>query len=244
MGKNLTSQKRGKGTSVYRSHGFRYAGVVKHHDYSEQEKNGKITGKVKDIVHSAGHYAPIAVVTYGEKEALEIAPFGIRIGDELSAGPKAEMKDGNVVPLASIPEGTLIFNIELMPGDGGKFVRTSGCFARLISKTENRVTVLLPSKKEHAFNPECRATIGVIAGGGRTEKPILKAGTMAKKRGARGRLYPITSALSMNAVAHPFGGSSSAAKNGPTIARRHAPAGAKVGMLRPRQSGRGKGRRK
>lgn len=244
MGKNLTSQKRGKGTSVYRSHGFNYAGIVRHHDYSEQEKNDKITGKVKDIVHSAGHYAPIAMISYEGKEALEIAPFGIKVGDELSSGSKAEIKDGNVVPLASIPEGTLIFNIELLPGDGGKFVRTSGCFARLISKTENGVTVMLPSKREHTFSPECRATVGVVAGGGRTEKPILKAGIMSKKRGARGRLYPSTSALSMNAVAHPFGGSSSAAKNGPMIARKHAPAGAKVGSLRPRQTGRGKGRRK
>ncbi len=244
MGKNLISQKRGKGTSVYKSQGFRYAGVVKHHSYSEEETNDKITGKVTDIIHSTGHYAPVAMMSYKGKEALEIAPFGMKVGDEVSSGSKAEVEDGNILPLESIPEGTLIFNIESMPGDGGKFVRTSGCFARLLSKTGNHVTVLLPSKKEHVFSSGCRATIGVVAGGGRTEKPILKAGTMSKKRGARGRLFPRTSGLSMNAVSHPFGGSSTTSKNGPTIARRHAPAGAKVGMLRPRQSGRGKGRRK
>ena len=238
MGKNLISQKRGKG-SIYKSRGFRYIGKVKH----QPEKPGGITGKVTDIVHSSGHYAPIAKINYDGRENLEIATFGLRVGDEISSGTNAEIKDGNVLPLANIPEGTLIFNIESLPGDGGKFVRTSGCFARLLSKTSGNVKVLLPSKKEHSFHPNCRATLGVVAGGGRPEKPILKAGTMAKKKTARGKLYPSTSALSMNAVAHPFGGSSSAHKGKPTIARKHAPAGAKVGMIRPKRSGRGKGRK-
>jgi large subunit ribosomal protein L2 len=238
MGKNLISQRRGKGTSTFRSHGFRYVGVVKHHAYSEEEKTGKITGTVTDIVHSAGHYAPVAQVDYGKEKALEIAPFGIKVGDTLNAGTNAEVKDGNIMPLSSIPEGTFIFNIESMPGDGGKFVRSSGSFARLLTKSDKKVTVMLPSKKEHTFSPLCRATIGIISGGGRTEKPMLKAGLMAMKRGAKGRAYPSTSALSMNSVAHPFGGSSSSAKNGPMIARKNAPAGAKVGSIRPRRTGR------
>src|SRR3989338_1177993 len=244
MGKNLISQKRGKGTSVYKAHSFRYIGTVKHQAYSEKEKKDRITGTVTDIAHSPGHYAPIAKINYEGRKTLAIAPFGLRVGDEVSSGINAEIKDGNVLPLSSIPEGTLIFNIESQPGDGGKFVRTSGGFARVLSKMQDKVNVMLPSKKEHTFNSKCRATLGVIAGGGRTEKPFLKAGNMAKKRGARGKLYPITSALSMNAVSHPFGGSSSASKNGPMIARKYAPAGAKVGSIRPRRTGRGKGRKR
>jgi len=245
MGKNLTSQKRGKGSSVYKSRGFRSIGTVKHRGYSDKERKGKIKGNVVDIVHSSGHYAPIAKIKYEDNiNSLQIAPYGIRVGDEVGAGAGAAVKDGNILPLKKLPEGTLVFNIESMPGDGGKYVRSSGCFARVISKTGSDVTLMMPSKKEHSFNESCRATIGVVAGGGRPEKPILKAGVMAKKRAARGKLYPSTSALSMNAVSHPFGGSSSAHKGRPTIARKHAPAGAKVGMIRPKQSGRGKGRRK
>ena len=244
MGHNLTTQKRGKGTSVYKSRGFRALGEIRHQEYSEQEKKDKITGTVKDIVHSPGHYAPIAKIVYGREEALTIAPFGLRVGDAINSGKNAEIKDGNVLPLGNIPEGSLIFNIESLPGDGGKFVRTSGCFARVLSKTQDKITVLLPSKKEHAFHPSCRAVLGVVAGGGRPEKPIMKAGNMARKRDARGKKYPSTSALSMNAVSHPFGGSSSAHKGRPTQARKFAPAGAKVGMIRPKQSGRGKGRKR
>ena len=245
MGKNLISQKRGKGSSTYRAKSFRYAGKVAHRQYSDSEKTGTVEGKVVDLVHSAGHYAPLAKTVYDDKtKSLELAPLGIKVGDRISSGKTAEIKSGNVLPLSEIPEGTLICNIESMPGDGGKFVRSSGGFARVTGKNQDGVTILLPSKKEHSFNPACRAKIGVIAGGGRLEKPMLKAGSMAKRMAARGKLYPRTSALSMNAVAHPYGGSSSAHKGKPTIARKNAPAGAKVGMIRPKRSGRGKGRRK
>ncbi|MBI2664751.1 50S ribosomal protein L2 [Candidatus Woesearchaeota archaeon] len=235
MGKNITSQKRGKG-SIYKAPSFRYVGEVKHPALAE------MTGKVTDIVHSQGHSAPIAKINYNGNHLLGIAPYGMRVGDEVSAGQNAPLKDGNTLPLSKIPEGALIFNIESLPGDGGKFVRTTGGFARVLSKERMEVKVMLPSKKERSFHPQCRATIGVIAGGGRTEKPFMKAGEMSKKRAARGKLYPHTSAQSMNAVAHPFGGSSTN-KGRPTIARKHAPPGAKVGMIRPRQSGRGKGRK-
>ena len=245
MGKNLISQKRGKGSSVYKAKSFKYAGKVSHRRYSEEERNGMVEGEVIDIIHSSGHYAPLVKAVYKDKtNSLEIAQLGVRMGDKISSGKKAEVKNGNTLPLSEIPEGQLVCNIESIPGDGGKFVRSSGGFARVVGKQSDKVTIMLPSKKEHSFNPACRAKIGIIAGGGRKEKPILKAGIMSKRKAARGKLYPRTSALSMNSVSHPFGGSSSAHKGKPTIARKHAPAGAKVGMIRPRQSGRGKGRRK
>ena len=243
MGKNLISQRRGKG-SVYKAPSFRYAGVVRYPPSTDKEKSDVVNGRVVDLVHSTGHYAPIANITYEDRrKAQEIAPQGMFVGQRVSSGTNADVKDGNVLPLSSIPDGTLIFNIESLPGDGGKFVRTSGGFARVLSKSSKNVTVLLPSKKEHSFNVACRATIGIVAGGGRTEKPMLKAGLMRRKKYARGKLYPSVSGVSMNAVAHPFGGGGSH-KGRPTIARKHAPPGAKVGMLRPSKSGRGKGRRK
>ncbi len=107
----------------------------------------------------------------------------------------------------------------------------------MVAKTANSITIKLPSRKEKPFHPECRATIGIIAGSGRIEKPFLKAGTKYHKMRARNRLYPSVSGTSMNAVDHPFGGTQSSHKGKPTIAPKHAPPGRKVGKLKPRRTG-------
>jgi large subunit ribosomal protein L2 len=241
MGKNLISQRRGKGTIRFRAPCFRYIGEVKYKEYSDAERTGKITGTIVAIEHSSGHYAPILRIRYDDsKEALQIAPEGVKVGDTVDAGFSSEPKNGNVLPLLQIPEGTSIYNIESSPGDGGKFVRTSGLAAKVISKSENSITLLLPSKKQRLFNPWCRATIGLIAGAGRTEKPLLKASNNMFKKMARNKFWPHVSGQAMNAVAHPHGGSRTSKKNKPTIAKRFASAGGKVGHLRPRRTGRKK----
>ena len=94
------------------------------------------------------------------------------------------------------------------------------------------------SGKEKLFSPTCRAGIGVLAGAGRLEKPFLKAGTRSKRMEARNKLYPSVSGVAMNAVDHPFGGSSSNSKGRPTQAPRNAPPGRKVGAIAPRRTGR------
>jgi len=133
-----------------------------------------------------------------------------------------------------------IYNIELFPGDGGKFVRASGGFAKIVTKMQNMVLVELPSSKRKKFLPDCRATIGIIAGSGRKEKPFLKAGTKHYAMKAKNKLWPIVSGVSMNSVDHPFGGSSSSVKGGPTQTSRNAPPGAKVGKIAPKRTGRKK----
>ncbi len=241
MGKNLIQQRRGKGTIRFRSPGFRFIGVVKHRNFTDAERKEKIGGTVVSIEHSQGHYAPIIRVRYDDnQEAMQIAPEGIRVGDQLEAGFNAGITRGNTLPLLQIPEGTLIYNIESLPGDGGKFVRTSGLAARVVAKSEKDVTVMLPSKKMRTFNIWCRATVGLIAGAGRTEKPLLKASTNMYKKMARNKFWPQVKGQSMNAVAHPHGGSRSSKKNKPTIAPRYASSGAKVGHLKPRRTGRRK----
>ncbi len=237
MGKNLTQQKRGKGTLTYTSPSFRFIGDVK---FRQLPANTiKEEGVVVDIVHSTGHSAPIAKVMFGSEEALLIAPHGLRTGDSIEQGAGSQLKEGNILPLKEIPEGTHIFNIESKPGDGGKFVRSSGTFAKILSKMGDNVQIMLPSQKIRDFNPQCKAAVGVVAGSGRTEKPFLKAGKMWHKRNSRNKVYPSVSALAMNAVDHPFGGSRTSKKGKVTIARRHAPPGAKVGLIRPRRTGRG-----
>lgn len=232
MGKNLIQQRRGRGTHTYKSPSHRFKGAV-------SVPALDTTGVVTDLVHCAGHSAPLMEVSYltGEK-GISIAPEGVKVGDDITIGAEASLQQGNVLPLGNIPEGTLIYNIELRPGDGGKLVRASGSFARIVSKTEVEVRVKLPSHKEKLFSSACRAAIGTVAGAGRPEKPFLKAGNKYKRMRARNKLYPHVSGISMNAVDHPFGGKCSHIKGRPTLSPRSAPPGRKVGKIAPRRTGR------
>ena len=235
MGKRLIQQRRGRGTKTYTSPSFNFKGKVKHYPIQTE-------GRVVDIVHCAGHSAPLMEVQYpttGDQQ-VTFAPHGIKVGDSISIGVGLEIKNGNVLCLRDIPEGTLVHNIELRPGDGGKLVRTSGVFAKIVAKTENSVKILLPSKKEKILLPECQAAIGILASAGRPEKPFLKAGNKYKRMRARNKLYPIVCGISMNAVDHPFGGKCSHIKGRPTQSPRSAPPGRKVGKIAPRRTGRRK----
>jgi len=234
MGKRLIQQRRGKGTSTFRSPKHRFKGRAEH-----KKKSGDIKGKIIDLINCPGHSAPLAKITYDDGEnCLTIASEGMAVGDEVTIG--GEMNPGNVFVLKDIPEGALVYNIEQQPGDGGKFVRSSGAFARVVSKTPAGIIVKLPSKKEKTFFPECRASIGVVAGGGRLDKYILKAGIKYYKMKARNKFWPKVSGTSMNSVAHPFGGKGSHTKGQPTQCSRNAPPGRKVGKIAPSRTGRRK----
>ena len=229
MGKRLIQQRRGRGTHTYRSPSFRFKGKISHIHEGE--------GVVTDLVHCQGHSTPLMEVNYTGKKNLSFAPEGISVGDKIVVGGN-EVKPGNVVALKDIPEGTLVHNLELNPGDGGKMVRASGTFAKVVAKGENFVRVVLPSKKEKKFLPGCRAAIGILAGAGRKDKPFLKAGIKMKKMRAKNKLYPKVCGISMNAVDHPFGGKCSHIKGRPTLSPRSAPPGRKVGKIAPRRTGR------
>jgi len=234
MGKNLIQQARGKGGPRYRAPSFRYKGTSKYAKYMGES----LTGKIIDLVRSQGHSAPLAQIEYEDgSKVLMQAPEGIRVGDKVEMGKNVDVKKGNVMPLRNIPEGITIYNIESFPGDGGKFVRSSGGSAKIITKMQKMIVVEMPSAKRKDFLPDCRATIGVVAGSGRKEKPFLKAGTRYFARKAKNKLWPHVSGVSMNSVDHPFGGSSSSVKGGPTQASRNAPPGRKVGKIAPKRTG-------
>lgn len=237
MGKNLIQQARGTGSPRYRSPSFRFVtdGRLK------SLRAELVAGKIIDILHCPGHSAPIIKVEYADNEiCLMIAPEGIRVGDTISAGPGAEPETGNIMMLQEIPDGAMIFNIESQPGDGGKFCRTSGNAARISAKSGNYATIIMPSKKQKTINLKCRAMIGIVAGGGRQEKPFLKAGVMHHKKKAKNKLYPRTGGSKMNAVDHPFGNKRSARKAKQKPVSRFAPPGRKVGKLAARRTGRRK----
>jgi len=237
MGKSLIQQKRGKGSPRYKTPSFRYKGKVSLAKYMDKTA----TADVVEVLHDAGHSAPLIELkySYGEFGLLQ-APVGIKVGDKIEIGNNVEVKNGNILPLKNIPDGTSIYNIESNPGDGGKFVRTSGASARIITKTDEGIVVELPSSKRRTFLPECRAVVGTVSGSGRVEKPFLKAGSRYFKMKTKNKMWPRVSGTSMNSVSHPFGGRSSHAKGIPTQSARNSPPGRKVGKIAPKRTGRHK----
>jgi len=240
MGRRLITQRRGRGTTTYKSPSHRYKGKIKYRLMDQNEKESVVYGVVKDIVDCPGHRAPLALVKYDKEEVYVSAPLGIKVKDIVAAGATAPVQNGNVLPLSNIPEGTLIYNIEIKPGDGGKLVRSSGNFAKVIGKTGDKVIIVLPSKKQKKMDGRCRASIGVIAGGGSKEKPILKAGNKMKAMRAKNKLYPKTSGVAMNAVDHPFGSGRGRHAGKPKTAPRWAPAGRNVGLIKAKRTGKRK----
>ncbi|MEM1535164.1 MAG: 50S ribosomal protein L2 [Candidatus Pacearchaeota archaeon] len=230
MGKRIIQRKRGRGTPVYRVRRKAFSIKV---GYPPIEGKGQII----DIIHNAGHNTPLAKVKINDEVFFIPAPLYSYVGQPIEIGKDARPEPGNILPLSAIPVGTDIFAIELLPNDGGKLVRASS--AKLVKKEKDKAIVLLPSKKEKELSLAARAIIGIPAGIGRVEKPFVKAGNKWHKMVARGKLYPRTSAVKMNAYDHPFGSGRGKHKKA-KIAHWNAPPGAKVGLIRPRRTGRKK----
>lgn len=206
MGKRLRHQRRGKGSNIYRAKSHRFKSTVSYRNIDDLEKE-EITGKIEEIVNDPSRTTLLVKVRYENGEIKYLpAPEGIMVGEEIKEGYETKPKQGNIIPLGEIPEGYPVFNIENNPGDGGKIARSSGAVSWITAKDEKSVKVKLPSKEIKSFNPNCRATVGKAAGGGRTEKPMLKAGNNYHKHRAKGTKYPTVRGVAMNAVDHPFGG--------------------------------------
>jgi large subunit ribosomal protein L2 len=235
MTKRIISQNRGRGSPTYRAPSHKYKAELKHPRVDEEST---LNGTVIGIEHDPARSAPIAMVAFenGKKQFI-VVPEGISVGEKLSCGVSAEVKPGNTLPLAEIPEGIPICNIESKPNDGGQFARSSGVFATLVSRELSKVVVRMPSGVLKWFHPRCRATIGIVAGGGRTDRPFLKAGKKYHKMKARAAKYPRVSGVAMNVVDHPFGGGNRKHPGKPTTVSRNAPPGRKVGHIAARRTG-------
>ena len=229
MGKRIIVQARGKGSFTYRVRRLAFKIRPKYpRDLSGQ-------GIVIKMLNSPGHTAPLAKVKY-EKGIFFMPAFKGMVEGQKINFENAGVIPGNILRLRDVPVQTNIYNIESRPGDGGIFIRSGGNSGVVTRVAETGVFVLMPSKKEKEFNPNCRATIGVIAGSGRLEKPIMKAGKRYHMKRAKGKLWPRTSAVKMNVVDHPFG--SGRGKNPKSkVPKRNAPPGKKVGLLRARRTG-------
>ena len=234
MGKKLRQQRRGKGTNVYTKLPNTFDISVKYN-----VKQQKITGEVVNLFNSTGHLAPIMSVLYEDfSKATLIAPEGIKVGDKISIGYK-DPSLGSVMHLSEIPEGVPIYNIEMNPGDGGKYVRTAGSSAFIIARSNGKVTIKMPSKAMVNLSEKCRAQLGVVSGGGFLEQPLVKAGRSHYIYHALNRTWPTNRGVKMNPVDHPFGGKQHH-KGKSSMTSRNAPPGRKVGHIAARRVGRKK----
>ncbi len=237
MGKSLRQQRAGKGSLTFRSPGHIHPGPAKYPQLGDRT----LEGVVKELIHDPGRYVPLARVSLADgAEFLMPAAEGMYVGQRIKVGPDAEPAFGNVLPLSKVPEGTPVFNLELRPGDGGKLARQAGSYAIVLSKSDSRVKVLLPSKREKELDGRCLATVGIPAGAGRLEKPLLKAGASYYKYKVKATKWPKVRGVAMNAANHPFGGGSHQHEGRPTTVSRNAPPGRKVGHIAARRTGRRK----
>lgn len=230
MGKRIIQQARGKGSSTYRvkKKAFRYK--------IQYPKTLSGEGKVVRIFSSAAHSAPLAKVLYDK------GSFYIPAGELMYEGQKIsfeKLEKGSILKLKDIPVKTKVYCIESRPGDGGKFIKTGGSSATVSRIVGEDIFLSMPSKKEKKFKPTCRAIIGEAAGHGRVDKPVLKAGKKYYIKKSKSKLWPRTGALKVNAIDHPFG--SGRGKNPKSkIAKRNSAPGQKVGLLRPKRTGKRK----
>jgi large subunit ribosomal protein L2 len=206
------------------------------------ELEGALRGTVIDILDDPGRTGLLCQLLLEDgRKIYNLAAEGLAVGQEVWFGNNAPAKNGCVLPLEKIPDGTPIFNIEKVPQDGGKFARAAGTAAYIVAHNEinGRVSIRLSSRAVVELDPRSRATIGVVSGGGRLEKPIVKAGTAFYINHARNRLWPKVRGTAMSAYDHPHGGRSLGKSN--TVAR-NTPPGRKVGSVAARRTGRRRGK--
>jgi large subunit ribosomal protein L2 len=161
-----------------------------------------VPARVQTIEYDPNRSARIALLSYsdGEKRYI-LAPLGLRIGDTISAGPAAEIRPGNAMPLRNMPVGTVIHNVELHPGRGGQMVRSAGTSAQLMAKEGDYATIRMPSGELRRVHANCSATIGQV---GNVDHQNVSLGKAGRSRWLGRR--PSVRGSAMNPREHPHGG--------------------------------------
>src|SRR5918997_2771906 len=189
-----------------------------------RNKDG-IPAKVAHIEYDPNRNARIALLHYkdGEKRYI-LLPNRVKVGDVLQSGAGADIRPGNALPLRNIPVGTVVHNVELKPGAGGKMARSAGASVQLIAKEGANATLRLPSGEMRMVSMDCRATIGEV---GNAESELISVGKAGRARW-KGR-RPTVRGVAMNPIDHPLGGGEGKSSGG-----RHpvSPWGKKEGRTR------------
>lgn len=236
MGKRILVQRRGRGGKQFRAQIANKISPAKYPVYGLDERH---VGEVVDLVHESGRDAPLAKVRFDDGRYAYIpAVDGIYVGSRIETGANVSVNPMNILTLANVPDGTIVCNVEKHFGDGGKLIKAAGSSAIVFAHARDGVTLRMPSRKFLTLNPNCRAVIGTIAGGGKGEKPFLKAGNKFHAMRAKGKKYPTVRGIAMAAVYHPYGGGRHQHPGKQTSVGRTAPPGRKVGNIAPKKTGR------
>jgi len=248
MGKTIRAQRHGAG-SVYTASVHKRVCPSRLRPLDYGERRGYFRGLVKDIKHDPGRGAPMAIVQFRHPYKYKkvtyqwAAPEGIHSGQFVYCGKKAELAVGNVLPLKQMPEGTVLCNVEAKLGDRSVLAKASGAYAILIAHNPdtNKSRIRLPSGIKKLVSSDCRAMVGVVAGGGRVEKPLLKAGNAHFRYLMKRNCWPKVRGVAMNPVEHPHGGGNHQHIGHASTVSRMAVPGQKVGLVAARRTGRLRG---
>jgi large subunit ribosomal protein L8e len=234
---------------VFKSHNTHRKGAAKHRVLDSAERHHYIKGVVREIIHDSGRGAPLAKVVFRDpvryklQKVLTVAAEGTYSGQFLYCGKKATLSVGNTLPLGEMPEGTIVCNVESKAGDRGTLARCSGDYVIVVAHNPDAgiTRIKLPSGSKKVVSSACRATVGQVAGGGRTEKPMLKAGRAFHAAKAKRNNWPVVRGVCMNPVEHPHGGGNHQHIGHASTVSRWAPPGQKVGLIAARRTGRLRG---
>jgi len=244
MGRVIRNQRKGAG-SIFTSNTRLRKGAAKFRSLDYAERHGYTRGVVKQIIHDPGRGAPLAKVAFRDPYKFKlhtetfIANEGMYSGQFIYAGKKATLMVGNVLPVGSMPEGTVVSNVEEKIGDRGCLGRTSGNYITIIGHNpdEGKTRIKLPSGAKKVIHSECRAMIGIVAGGGRTDKPLMKASRAKHKFAVKRNSWPKTRGVAMNPVDHPHGGGNHQHIGKASTVSRYAAQGQKAGLIAARRTG-------
>jgi len=199
-GKKRISGRNNYGRMTVRSRGGGHKRLYRVIDFKRDKRD--VEAKVVSIEYDPNRSARIALLYYldGEKRYI-LAPDGLKVGDRVVAGEKVKLSVGNAMPLANIPVGTIVHNVELNPGRGGQLARSAGTFVQLVGKEGKHCIIKLPSGETRILHKNCSATIGQIGNQDHFNISLGKAGRsrwLGKRPKVRG--------VAMNPVDHPHGG--------------------------------------
>jgi large subunit ribosomal protein L2 len=189
---------RGRVTARHRGGGAKR----RYREIDFKRRRDGVEARVASVEYDPNRTCYIALLHYvdGHKSYV-LAPQGLGVGDRVSSGERADIRPGNALPLRAIPTGTIVHNVELVPGQGGRLGRSAGAAIQVVAKEGPMVTLRLPSSEMRMVRADCRATVGTLSNAEHQNVKVGKAGRNRHK-GKR----PQTRGVAMNPVDHPHGG--------------------------------------
>jgi len=244
MGRVIRGCRKGK-SRIFTAKTRLRKGAVKVRKLDYSERNGFVKGLVREIMHDPGRGAPMCEVTFRDPYRYKlnkerwIAVEGLHTGQFVYCGAKAQLAIGNCLPLGKMPEGTVVAMCEEKVADRGRIARASGCSCMIVGHSDDgkKTRIRMPSGSRKTVQSKCRAVVGICAGGGRMDKPVLKAGRNFHKYRVKRNCWPKVRGSAMNPVEHPHGGGNHQHVGHPTTMSREACSGAKVGLIAARRTG-------